>query len=159
MSLQSNVRVALSASRGGVCVFDLHLCTLTRLPYDMESASETAALQALIDMDDEIDSDTLDDLEEEAEREMMEELQRENEEEAHDNNAIAEPASSPVSASSSDEEEASSTDMVSYEFGPLSKEHVNEVLSDLRKYGLMECLRRHIVPAPSMVCRSSMDSP
>lgn len=100
-------------------------------PATMSEAADVAALAHLLDQEDDLDSEDLDRLEDEAEEELLADMQQEGIE-------------APSSPSSSDD-----TD---YVFGPMSQEDVQCILADLRAHGMMECLQRHILPAPSKVC-------
>lgn len=104
----------------------------------MSEAAEAAALAHLIDCEDDLHSDDLDRLEEEAEQELLADMEREG----------LDTTTPPESAEDAQDEADDS-----YEYGPLSREDVHEILADLRKHGMMECLRRHILPAPSKVRR------
>ena len=101
----------------------------------MTDTQDLAALKRLTELDDDLDSDALDHLEDEAEKELMEEMEYEN---------LA--CQSPSLSSRSDESASSD-----YVFGPLAPEDVAEILHDLRKLGMVECLRRHIMPNPSRI--------
>lgn len=101
----------------------------------MTDTQDLEALKRLTELDDDLDSDTLDHLEEEAEKELTEEMENEN----HTHQTL-------LSPSGSDESESSA-----YIFGPLAPDDVAEVLSDLRELGMVECLRRHIMPNPSRI--------
>ena len=101
----------------------------------MTDTQDLAALQRLTELDDDLDSDALDHLEEEAEKELMEEMESEN---------LA--CQSPSMSSRSDESASSD-----YVFGPLAPDDVADILHDLRELGMVECLRRHIMPNPSRI--------
>ena len=101
----------------------------------MTDTQDLAALKRLTELDDDLDSDALDHLEEEAEKELMEEMESEN---------LA--CQSPSMSSRSDESESSD-----YVFGPLAPDDVADILHDLRELGMVECLRRHIMPNPSRI--------
>lgn len=102
----------------------------------MSEAADAAALERLIDREDDLDSEDLDRLEDEAEQEMLADMEHEGLDTA-----------SPPASTEDDPDDA----VDSYEYGPLSPDAVRGILVDLRKHGMMECLRRHIVPEPSNV--------
>lgn len=103
-------------------------------------ASEACASEALVDLaslDDDFDSEELDRLEDEAEQEMLEELAREG------NTEALHP----------DPDTESTSDASAPEFGPLSREEIADVLSDLHERGMLACLQRHVLPHPDKVRR------
>lgn len=106
----------------------------------MSELQDVEALKSLASLDDDLDSDALDELENEAERELIEELQQEGESCASPDEERGD--GSPASAS------GTSSPPV---FGPLAPDEVARIISDLREMGLAECLRRHILPDPSRI--------
>ena len=120
-----------------------------------EPIDDVVALRRLVELDDDVGSDELDKLEDEAELEMLEEMQREGEvvleNDAHESETVPDESNDAlllVPAESDDEEEKEVSD---YEFGPLASDEIARVVSDLRQHGLVECLRRHIVPNPAFI--------
>ena len=122
--------------------FDLSLLHILAVPSCpmTDSEQDLDALRKLAALDDDLNSEDLDDLEEEAENELMEEMKHDESNEISDSGALERSEDSTDESASSD-----------YVFGPLEPENVALILSDLRAHGISECVRRHVLPNPKCI--------